>query len=65
MTRKQKDLSPFKIGDEVIRKFDGRRLTVRWISKGANDDRREQLIATEENSYTHTTSPAILFERAE
>ena len=62
--RNKKYLAPFKIGDKVSRKFDGRILTVVWISKGSPVDRREQFIATEDNSYCHPASAADLFEMA-
>jgi hypothetical protein len=58
-----KKRTPFKIGDKVIRNYDGALLTVIWSSKNP-ECRSDQLIATEANSYTNATSHASCFELA-
>lgn len=57
-------LTPFKVGDKVVRKDKpGTVLTVSWVCKG-DYDRSEQIIATEYNDYSHPSSPASIYVEA-
>ena len=56
----RKNNTPFQIGDKVVSKYDGSAGTVLWVSKGFTD-RRDQLIATERNGYSHAYSDASTF----
>ena len=60
---KRRDTTPFQVGDKVRYLYSGEVFIVSWVSKNSND-RRDQMIATERNDYSHPSSNALLYERA-